>query len=330
VTPAPDQRVTGHDIDTDVVLAEVVRSGMVEGRHRGCVVALAADGSVAFAAGDVARPMYPRSSNKPMQAAAMLRAGLSLDGELLALAAASHAGEPFHLAGVQRILDGAGLDPSALRTPPALPVDAEEMHALLRRGGGPERIIANCSGKHAAMLATCMLRGWPLASYLDPDHPLQDAIRQEIEALAGETVTACGVDGCGAPVLAISLIGLARSFRAHVLAPEGTPERRVADAMRAFPRYVGGTRRSETVLMQGVPGLLAKPGAEAVYAVAVPDGRAVALKIADGNHRACGPVLVAALRGLGIDAPVLDLLAEVPVLGGGRPVGSIQAVYPKL
>jgi len=290
-------------------------------------VALAADGSVAFAAGDVARPMFPRSSNKPMQAAAMLRSGLNLDGELLALAAASHAGEPIHLDAVRRMQAGAGLDASALRTPPGLPLDPAAMQDFLRRGGGPERIVANCSGKHAAMLATCVARSWPLDSYLDPDHPLQDAIRQEIEALAGETVAASGVDGCGAPVLAISLTGLARSFRAHVLAPAGTPERRVADAMRAFPRYVGGTNRGETILMQSVPGLLAKPGAEAVYAVALPDGRALALKIADGNHRACGPVVAAALRGLGVDAPVLDRIAEVPVLGGGRPVGGVRAVY---
>jgi L-asparaginase II len=308
------------------VLAELVRSGFVEGLHRGSLVALAADGSVAFAHGDVAKPILPRSSNKPMQAAAMLRAGLRLEGELLALVAASHGGEPFHLDGVRRILAGAGLGPGALRTPPSLPLDDEQRQAYLASGGIPDPLVSNCSGKHAAMLATCVARGWPLDRYRDPGHPLQQAVRETVEELAGEPVAATGVDGCGAPVLAISPTGLARAFRALVLAASGTPERRVADAARAFPHHVGGTRRGESVLMAGVPGLLAKPGAEAVYAAALPDGRAVALKITDGNARACLPVLTAALRRLGVDAPVLDRLGEGAVLGGGRPVGVVRAV----
>ena len=310
---------------SEVVLAEVVRSGFVEGRHRGSLVVLGEDGSVAFAAGDVTRPFFPRSANKPLQAAGMLRAGLRLDGELLALAAASHSGEGFHLDGVRRILTGAGLEPSMLQTPPGLPLGEEEMHRHLRAGGHPQPIIADCSGKHAAMLATCAERGWSYESYLEPGHPLQRSVREAVEELAGERVAATGVDGCGAPLYAISLIGLARAFRAHVLAPDGTAERRVADAMRAHPEYVGGTGRSETDLMRAVPGLLAKPGAEAVYAVALADGRAVALKIEDGNRRACGPVIAAALRRLGLEAPVLDEIGLVPVLGGGRSVGEVRA-----
>jgi L-asparaginase II len=200
--------------------------------------------------------------------------------------------------------------------------------AYLLGGGRADPIVANCSGKHAAMLATCAARGWPTDSYLDPEHPLQASIIDEVERLSGEEVAATGVDGCGAPVLAISLTGLARSFRAHVLADEDSPERRVADAMRAHPEYVGGTQRTETLLMAGIPGLLAKPGAEAVFAVALPDGRACALKITDGQQRACGPVLVTALRRLGVDAPVLDRVGTVLVLGGGRPVGEVRAAVP--
>lgn len=134
-----------------------------------------------------------------------------------------------------------------------------------------------------------------------------------------------GVDGCGAPLFAISLVALARAFARLVVSPPGTPEGRVADAMRAYPELVGGRDRDATRLMRGVPGLLAKDGAEAVFAAATPGGDAVALKIADGGSRARVPVLVAALRTLGVDAPVLDELARRPVCGGGRLVGEVRA-----
>ena len=310
------------------VLAEVVRSGFVEGRHRGSIVALDAAGSVAFAVGDVSSPVLPRSSNKPMQAVGMLRCGLDLAGELLALAAASHSGEPRHLAGVRRILAGAGLDEHALQTPPDWPVGDDARLAYVRSGAEPTRVAMNCSGKHAAMLATCVAAGWPVATYRDPAHPLQRALRATLEELAGEPVAATAVDGCGTPLFAISLTGLARAFARLVLAPPGSPERRVADAMRAHPGYVGGEGRDVTLLMSGIPGLLAKDGAEGVYAVALPDGGAVALKIDDGAQRARPPVMVAALRRLGMSAPVLDDLAETLLLGGGVPVGAVRAALP--
>ncbi|MGH3327323.1 MAG: asparaginase [Streptomycetales bacterium] len=312
------------------VVAEVVRSGFVEGRHRGSVVGLAADGSRMFVVGDADVPVLPRSSNKPMQLVAMVRAGLDVDGELLAIGAGSHAGEAPHRAAVRRILAGAGLEVSALRTPPAWPLDDMEREAYLRAGEEASRIAMNCSGKHAAMLATCVVRGWPTESYRDPDHPLQVLIRETIEELAGEPVASVAVDGCGAPVFPISLAGLARAFRTLVLAAPGTPEARVAAAMRAHPMYVAGSRRADTLLMNGLPGLLAKGGAEGVRAVALPDGRAVALKIEDGAERACGPVLAAALQRVGAaavfvgDAPVLDEIGIEPVLGGGVPVGTVR------
>ncbi len=308
------------------VVAEVVRSGFVEGRHRGSVVALAADGSVELAVGEVSAPIFPRSSNKPMQAAGMVAAGLGLTGELLALAAASHSGEAFHLDGVRKILAGAGLDEEALQTPLDYPYDVETQRAWVRDGHGPERIAMNCSGKHAAMLATCVVNGWDTATYLDPGHPLQLALRSTLERLAGEPVAATGVDGCGAPVLAISLLGLARAGRACVLGPESSPERLVADAMRAYPEWVGGSRRDVTELMRGVPGLLAKDGAEAVSMVALADGRAVAVKIEDGAQRARQVVTAAALAALGVDAEVVTGQLVFDLLGGGVPVGSVRAV----
>ena len=306
------------------VLAEVVRSGFTESRHRGAGVALNSDGTVAFAAGAVDVPVFPRSSNKPLQAAAMLRAGLRLEGELLALAAASHSGEDFHVDGVRKILSDAGLTDRDLRCPPALPLDTGTAHDLIRAGQKPARIRMNCSGKHAAMLATCVCNGWPTGTYTDPGHPLQVHIRGVIEELTGETVTATGVDGCGAPLFALTLTGLARAFRVLVLAPAASQERKVADAMRAHPEWTSGTARDERRLMDAVPGLLVKGGAEGADAFALPDGRSGALKIDDGAHRAVTPVATAILRRLGAAVP--DELLTVPVMGGGREVGVVRAV----
>src|SRR5579859_8014596 len=247
--------------DVNPVVAEVVRSGFAESRHRGAVTAVAADGQTVISAGRTDVPFLPRSANKPLQAAAMLRCGLSLDGELLALAAASHSGEDFHVDGVRKSLSGAGLSEDDLRCPASWPLDAATTQRLVARGEGMSRIRMNCSGKHAAMLVTCAANGWPTASYLDPGHPLQQAIRDTIAELAGQWPAATAVDGCGAPLFALTLAGLARAFRSLVLAGSGTPERRVADAMRAHPEWTSGTARDERLLMTAVPGLLVKAGA---------------------------------------------------------------------
>ncbi|MEU3049208.1 asparaginase [Streptomyces sp. NPDC006984] len=309
------------------VLAEVVRSGFVEGHHRGSLVVLAADGSVELAVGDPEAPVFPRSSNKPFQAAAVLRAGLDLSGERLALAAASHSGEEFHLALVRRMLDEAGLTADDLRTPPDLPLDPAEAEAYVAAGRVRDKVTMNCSGKHAAMLAACALNGWDRAGYLDPAHPLQRLVHSVVEEAAGEQVAAVGTDGCGAPLMAIGLTGLARAYRHLVLAAPDSPERRVADAMRAHPEYVAGTRRPDTWLMRELPGSLSKMGAEAVQAVALADGRALAFKIDDGAGRALGPVLARALRLMGLDAPVVERIGHLPLLGGGAKVGEIRAVF---
>jgi L-asparaginase II len=321
------------------VLAEVVRSAVVESRHRGSLVVLAADGAVLLAAGGVERPMFPRSSNKPMQAAAMVRCGLRLEGELLALAAASHSGEDFHVEGVRQILGGAGLTDADLQCPPDLPLDDGARNAWLRSGGVADRVHMNCSGKHAAMLATCVAAGWPVLTYRDPAHPLQVQIRQVVGMLSGEPVSAIGVDGCGAPLFSISLIGLARAFRAIVLAEPGTAERRVADAMRAHPAWSSGTTRPEAAMVTAVPGLLMKSGAEGVCAFALADGRAGAVKFDDGAQRAVPPVMAGLLArllsaepaqavpaGTVPDLAALRRLARTPVTGGGVAVGEIRAV----
>jgi L-asparaginase II len=307
-------------------LAEVVRSGLVEGVHFGAAVGLASDGTVAFAVGDPDQLVYPRSAAKPMQAAGMVRAGLELPDDLLALVCASHSGEPRHVEGVRRILAGAGLDDSALRNTPRLPLHEPSARAVVRAGGAEASVYADCSGKHAGMLATCVVNGWPVETYLDPDHPLQAALLAEFEGAVAERSAHLGVDGCGAPIWACRLTALAQAFARCVTDPVGAPLRRAGDAMRAHPELVGGTDRDVTGFMRAVPGLLAKEGAEGVYAAALPDGRAVALKVSDGSFRAAQPALAAALVRLGVDAAAVADLATVPVLGHGRPVGEVHAL----
>ena len=314
------------------VVAEIVRSGFVEGHHYGSLVALDASGQVDWSVGDVAAPILPRSCNKPLQALAMVRLGLDLPPELLALACASHSGEPFHVEGVRRILAGAGLDESALQTPADLPLDDDARAAVLRAGKERSSVLMNCSGKHAAMLATCVVNDWDTGSYLDPGHPLQVAIAETFAELTGEEVEAVAVDGCGAPLLSASLTGLARAFRALAVAGSGE-ERRVAEAIRSHPAHVSGTTRDERALLTALPGAIGKAGAESCYVVALPDGRSIALKTDDGAPRV-RPVLMAAalersgvLELEGVDADAVRRTGRVELLGGGRPVGEIRACF---
>ena len=312
-----------------VVVAEVVRSGFVEGRHHGSVVALAGDGSVDWSVGDVESPVLPRSCNKPLQATAMVRLGLDLPPDLLALACASHSGEAFHLDGVRRILALGGLDESALQTPPDYPLDDAERELVLRADGEKTPIQMNCSGKHAAMLLTCVVNGWDTATYLEPAHPLQQAIRAIFEELTGEPAAVTAVDGCGAPLLSASLGGLGAAFRRLALAADGA-ERRVAEAIRSHPEWVSGSRRDERALLTAIPGAIGKMGAESCFALALADGRAFALKVDDGAMRAWPPVLVAALRRSGVDAEdgvdgeAVRRVGHTPVQGGGVEVGQIR------
>jgi L-asparaginase II len=306
-------------------LAEVVRSGFVEGFHRGSVVVLDATGALVTSVGDVNGVMFPRSSNKPMQAVGALRAGLRLSDEAdVALVAASHSGEPMHVDRVRALLASVGLTEADLRTPPDLPISEPARQAVLRAGGSPAPVYMNCSGKHAGMLATCVAAGWSTGDYPDPDHPLQKHLRTTVEDIVGEPVAAVGVDGCGAPVFAISLRALARAFLRLVSASPGTDERRVADAMRAYPALMSGTDADDNRLMTGLPGMLAKGGAEGVLAVALPGVGAVAIKVDDGAMRARLPVLAVALARLGVDVP--SGLLDAPVLGGGREVGEVRAI----
>ena len=312
-----------------VVVAELVRSGFVEGHHHGSVVALARDGAVDWSVGSVAEPVLPRSCNKPIQALGMVRLGLDLPPDLLALACASHSGEAFHVDGVRRILATVGLDEAALQTPEDYPLDEAEKEIVLRAGGQASAILMNCSGKHAAMLATCVVNGWDTETYLATDHPLQIAIRRTFDELTGEP-SVLAIDGCGAPLLSTSLIGLATAFRSIALASDGA-ERRVAEAIRAHPEFVSGTRRDERELLVAIPGAIGKMGAESSFVLALEDGRAFALKVDDGAMRAWPVVLVAALvrsgvdREAGVDGDAVRRTGAAPLFGGSEQVGEIRA-----
>jgi L-asparaginase II len=312
-----------------VPVAITTRSGFDESVHFGALVVLDAGGAVEMALGDPDVAIYPRSSNKPMQAVAMVRAGLQIEPELLALVCASHDGTPAHLHAARRILTSAGLDETALGNTASFPLDEASAHAVLRNGGGKTSLQMNCSGKHSGMLATCVHNGWAHDdSYLALHHPLQQAITATIEELAEQSVPHIGVDGCGAPAHVMSLTGLARCFRSIATGGAGAAGREVYGAMVAHPDMVGGADRDVTRFMRHVPGLMAKDGADGVFAAALPDGRAIALKIADGGDRARPPLMLAALEHLGVATPELAAAVTEPIMGHGHVVGSVRALVP--
>ncbi len=310
-----------------VPVAITCRNGFDESVHFGALVALGPSGEIEFSVGDPQVLIYPRSSNKPMQAVAMVRTGLSLPPDLLALVCASHDGAQMHLDGVRRILASAGLDESALANTADYPLDDHEAEVVLRTGGVKRPLFMNCSGKHSGMVATCVPNRWAHDdSYLAQTHPLQQAITDTVGELAEQDLPHIGVDGCGAPAHVMSLIGLARCFRSIASGAAGSAGDAVYTAMTSHPEMVGGNHRDVTSFMRQVPGLMAKDGAEGVFAAALPDGRAVALKIADGANRARPPLMVAALARLGIDTSHLAPLVEERIYGGGAVVGNVRAV----
>ncbi len=299
------------------ILAEVVRSGAVESIHTGHFVALNSDGSILAQKGDPTRAMYSRSSLKSIQASAMVRAGLDIEPRLLALVCASHAGTAMHQDGTLEILGKAGLDASALMCVMDRPLDE-----LLRRSAVPTRLAMNCSGKHAGMILTCHINGWPIDSYLDESHPLQIVIKEEVEHMSEEKIALVSVDGCGAPLFMFSLLGLARAVRALTISTDRVHQS-VVKACRENPEMVSGQGRFATRMMQSIPGLFMKDGAEAFNVASLPDGRTFALKISDGNARAVPAVSAAILKLFGLDAGEIP----EPVYGGGKVIGSIRATF---
>lgn len=312
-----------------VDLVEVVRSGFRECVHRGSMIVLDARGEVLVSLGEVHTPIYPRSSNKPLQAVAMLRAGFAPRSTAdLAVATASHEGEAGHVEAVEQLLAAADVDEADLRCPPDLPANELARAELLAAGRPPRPIYMNCSGKHAAMLATCRANGWDTEGYLDASHPLQQVVTETILDLTGDIEdTDLGIDGCGLPIVPVPLLNLARAYARLATAELGTPERSVADAMREHPFLLSGTGKDDLRLMRAVPGLMCKAGADGIHAGALPDGTCFAFKIDDGHERARLPLTAALLHRLGAgDSDVLASLASQPVLGGGVRVGTVRAV----
>lgn len=327
-------------LDPGARLADVVRGPVVESTHLGHVVVLGPDGAAAAVAGDPDLVLLARSSLKPLQVVSMVRAGLRLDDEGLAIASASHSGQQEHRDAARRVVEEVGRSVADLRNTPDVPLHEETAFAWRAAGREPRSLAQNCSGKHAAMVATCVANGWPVETYLDPEHPLQRAIRAGVEDLTGVAVEHVTVDGCGAPLLSTTLRGLARGMARVATGAEGTAEGRVAHAIRSRPFLVGGAGRDVTAFLEAVPGLVAKDGAEAVYAAALPDGTAVALKVADGGRRAVPAVMASTLEvalrvsadaaGRAVDDGVVARLREIgrtPVLGHGRPVGEVVPVW---
>lgn len=282
-------------------IAVASRNDFDESVHHGAGVAIDGSRHAVAGVGNADLVVYPRSSLKPMQAHAMVQHGLDLPDELLAVACASHDGSAMHLAAVREILARHGLGEADLANTPARPHGADARAAARVAGIGPSPIQQNCSGKHAAMLATCKVNGWSIDGYLAQDHPLQQTITASFAAL-GCTVQHIGVDGCGAPTHAISLVDLAGAF--STLASTRSA---VAHAMTSNPVMAAGPSRDVTRWMQAVPGLMVKEGAAGVFAAADMDGRAVAYKIADGSDDARRAVVPEGLRAMGAN---LDSLSD--------------------
>lgn len=319
-----------------VELAVVERSGFVESRHAGSAVVLNADGGLLRALGDVTTPVFPRSSMKPFQAIAVMASGVTLRGEDAAVATASHSGTEKHADLARGLLARAGIPETALACPAAWPDDTASRDVLVRLGAGKAPIYMNCSGKHSAMLLACATNGWPLEGYLELEHPLQKRILDVVERFTGERPVASGVDGCGAPVHALSLTGLARGIARIATSKSNSPfaiyreAGFLAEAVRENGWVIAGPGMPDTIVIDRM-GLFIKSGAEGIMVASAANGTTVALKILDGNLRAATIValsLLADARAIAmsdVDALVPEL--NLAVLGGGLPVGEIRASY---
>ena len=299
-------------------LAELVRNDVVESLHTGHFVALDSDGSILFQKGDPAQLIYPRSSYKSILASAMVRNGVKLEPRLLALTCASHSGLKMHQDGALEILALAGLDADSLLNVKGKPLD----EAAALANPEPTRLAMNCSGKHSGMLLGCVTNNWSIRNYLDVDHPVQIAFKNELEILSGEKISHTAVDGCGAPLFLISLLGLARAIRSLTISTDPVHQE-VVEACRNFPEMVAGPDRLTTKLMKKHHGVFMKSGAESIMVASVPDGKTFAYKVNDGGLRPRVALSVSGLKLLGVNAA--ENLEEV--FGGDQVVGAIRSTF---
>ncbi|TSA81813.1 asparaginase [Deinococcus detaillensis] len=314
------------------------RGQQPESQHNVHLAVMDAQGRLLAHCGNPQLVTFPRSSSKPVQALPLALAAPELPSDELAIACASHAGTPRHLAVVERLLARSGSSVADLHCGTHPPFDPETAADLIRRGEKPTPLHHNCSGKHAGMLLACTLMGWPREGYTEPDHPLQRRIRELHAELAGLALdeVRVGTDGCSVPAFALPLSGAARIF-ARLAAPGGESAaglERIFQAMRAHPFLIAGPERLDTTLMPLVPGLAAKMGAEAFYGLALrqtPHGPlGVTFKVIDGGERARAHIALALLEALGL--PLTDELSALAPSTqfnwAGREVGQVQVRLP--
>ena len=301
------------------VLAKVTRGDLVESLHLGHLIVLNADGSTYLSKGSPELPIYPRSAIKSLQAAAMLKSGLKVEENELAIICASHSGAQNHIDLVTKMLATRSISTSQLKNAVDKPLGEKEKISWGDKQ--PSQLAQNCSGKHAGMLITCQQNGWDMNTYLDLDHPLQIAIKSEIEDLAGEKVSAVSVDGCGAPLFAISLIGLARAI-SNLVKSKDDIYQQIVSACTKYPELVAGDGRLTTRMMQAIPGLFMKEGAEGVQICALRDGRVIAIKIIDGSWRPVAPIIMEVFKAWGVEMPD----ESVKIYGGQNIVGGINPI----
>jgi L-asparaginase II len=311
--------VTNLEFQDFAPLALLTRGSLNESFHHGLAVLVDPVGTVLESHGNIEKPMYPRSALKPVQALAMQELGLKLSGVDLVLSMASHLGTTSHIDVVDRILRDFQLTRDDLQCPRAFPGNPKAR----AESNEMSRVAMNCSGKHASFLATCKLNGWDLETYLDPSHPLQLKLREKTEELAGERVVETTIDGCGAPLFAISTLGLARAISGF--SREGSE---LIEAAKAYPWAIGDQSGADSKFLE--QGFMAKIGAEGVFVVSTDSHHAVAVKIADGNLRAAPAVALELLRKHNLvgDAsyPALREAVYPKVLGGDQEIGKLVVI----
>lgn len=323
-------------VATSEELAVLVRNDFIESRHAGSVVVVNPQGDVIFSKGDPSALVFPRSAMKLFQAMGIFSTGITLSPEHTALATSSHTGSAAHVEMVREVLSLGGFTEADLRCATEWPVNKEMLKQVYKADGTALPIYHCCSGKHAAMLLACQAEGWPTDNYTDPGHPLQLRIREAVEYLTGETVTATAVDGCGAPVHAMPLVALARGVARMRSANESAPMNIAVSAQKLFtsmlehPWVVGDHGEPDTLIMEEL-GFAAKSGYEGVFLVSTPDGTTVATKILDGNLRTAPIVALQALvRAGALEQSALDALIprlHTEVYGGGKVVGQLKTTF---
>lgn len=312
-------------VDGCVELAHIERSGMVESRHIGAAVICDASGDLLLAVGDGNATIYPRSTLKPLQAVAMLRAGAAFADDELVLAASSHSGSPEHLAVVERMLADDHRTEESLQCPALWPLGAEQRAARQAAGLPASRLTNNCSGKHAGMLRASDALGADPTTYREAEHPVQRLIREVVAEFTDVPERHLAVDGCGAPMPATTLTGLARAT-ARISSAADADSRRLMSAVLAEPWAIDGVGRANTIVIERF-GALAKLGTEGLLVIGTPTGVAVAVKVLDGSMRATTPVALTLLARVGaIDSELASQhVADTSerLMAGGREIGRL-------